>query len=326
VDEATGEERWTNWVTDWQSRVVMSPTGKFLVVTGDQESPWTLLNVTNGKVRTCPMVEHNNPHVVVAAFTPCEQQFATGGEDGVLIIWNVGRGEAVHCMHIADGVRIASLSFSLDGTRLASGHSDGLISVWDVATGALLHTFEAHSRYVHSVQFSPIQPRLLASAGNDKRIRLWDVDSGDIIHTFDGGGFAVFSPDGHTIAVIRDGTDDCELLLIDLKSGTGKHNWIGHANTIYSASFSPDGTKIATCSGDVKMGVCIVWDSSSGARLSSIRTTNKIISVSWGRDLVQEIERKKEAFMMGYHESLGAGSRIRGLELETIRMILDQLT
>ena len=88
------------------------------------------------------------------------------------------------------------------------------------------------------------------------------------------------------------------------------------------AERSPDGSKFASGSNN---GTCKVWDSSTGALLRTIDVLpNSRLSVSWGCDWVRDTQRG-EAFAMGQHPRLGAGSRVLALEVGVVRMILDRV-
>jgi WD40 repeat protein len=254
------------------------------------------------------------------AFSPCGQRLATGSEDTTVILWEAQTGKAEHVLQGHTHI-VSSLSFSADGAWLASGSWDGSIRVWD-ASGALLRTMVQAHNLVLGVQFCPTDGRRLASVGYDTILKHWDIDR-DIdseLH-FDGEGrrFALLSPDGHTIATGCPRTND--VLLIDTATMAIRLRLVAHLREVYSASFSVDGSKLASGSID---DTCKVWDSSTGALLNTIEIPGWNYSVWWGRDWVQEKQRSV-AFAMGHHPRLGAGSQVLGLDEELLRMILDRV-
>jgi len=192
----------------------------------------------------CPVVAHTEV-LHSLAFSPCGQRLATGSEDCAVILWDAQTGEAERRLQGASRqrVQIYSLSFSADGARLASSSGDRVsgdaaILMWDVTTGALLRTTPGRPS---RLQFSPTEFFLLASTGGSK-IFLWDVDSGKILSGFRrcrqlaGRQFAVFSPDGRTIAT-RCATRAGEVLLVDAESGTERVRMVDQEATVLCASF-----------------------------------------------------------------------------------------
>mmetsp|Transcript_1872 Transcript_1872/g.4365 ORF Transcript_1872/g.4365 Transcript_1872/m.4365 type:complete len:102 (+) Transcript_1872:95-400(+) len=98
--------------------------------------------------------------------------------------------------------------------------------------------------------------------------------------SFEGCYFAVFSPDGRTIATASDTTND--VLLVNAESGELRLRLVGHQQRASSACFvGRDGGKVASGSSD---GTCKVWDSTSGELLNTIVVGVTVQSVAWGRE------------------------------------------
>ena len=143
-----------------------------------------------------------------------------------------------------------SLSFSCDGALLAGGSYAGPIRIWDATMGALLRTIPAaEAHLLGSVHFSATKSRLLTTGGGYD-IGLWDVDSGDKVGSIEGRRFAVFSPDGRTIATACPITLR-EVRVVDVESGALRSTTRGHENFLSShegylsaASFSVDTLKM----------------------------------------------------------------------------------
>ena len=99
----------------------------------------------------------------------------------------------------------------------------------------------------------------------------------------------------------------------------------GHPSLVKAASWSVDGSMLASCSMD---GTCKVWDTSTGNPLRTFENLQDksrfILSMSWGRDWVQDTERIM-VLAMGHHLRLGAGSQLLELDEELLRMILDRV-
>jgi len=349
VDEATGEVRWTVEAHGEDSviEVAMSPNGGFVASVGGAEENWKLWDVASGDVwmagarhgtgacicevdevgdrvfqEGCPVRAHKEG-LDALTFSPCGQRLASGDNQGAVILWDAQTGRAERRMETGSGVM--SLSFSFCGARLASEHEDHSIHVWDVSfsgPGALLRTIQNESLFAACLHFSPADSRTLASVStvsNNDLVRVWDVDSGEMIRSFAGKSFAVFSPDGRTIASASTG-GACDVLLTNSDTGALRLRLVGHEGYVLRASFSvDDGSKLASVSSD---GTCKVWDSSTGALLRSIAVGASLRSVSWGRDWVRDTQRGV-AFAMGHHPRLGESSRVLELDAGVVRMILD---
>jgi len=246
VDGATGEGKWAVQAyfpgTDSRSRVAMSPgDGKFVASVGFDDGRWKLWDSASGAVHRvgathdgtgactctmptredgCPVVAHTGG-ICAVAFTPCGQTFATGGQDGAVIMWDVQTGAVEY--RLQGGSSCCSVSFSAEGARLASGHADCSIRVWDAKRGVILRTIPAaHVSFMTSVNFSPINDRILVTKGGDSHIHVWDIESGEKVRSMAGLAFAAFSPvlspDGRTVAIAstRDARD---VHLVDVESG-----------------------------------------------------------------------------------------------------------
>jgi len=341
VDEATGEVKWAVQAHSLNARVqvAMSPNGRFVASVGFPDVDCKIWDAASGKFHRV-VATHNGADADIeglsaVAFSPCGQRLATRGSNGAVILWDVRTGQAEHRMQGEAGHSTA-IAFSADGARVASGTGHTSIDVFDATTGAWLRTIEEEENFVLCVSFSPTAISMLATATPDDAIHVWDIGSGELIREIARcSRIAIFSPDGRTIATSGPFGHDVEglhmgdVLLIDADSGEMRFRMVGHTNAVWMASWSVDGSKLASGGGD---GTCKVWDSTTGALLRTIEFEDefgdfgddKLESVAWGRDWVWDT-RRAMAFAMGQHPRLGAGSRVLALEAGVVRMILDRV-
>ena len=348
VDEATGAVKWAVQAHaggNWRASVAMSSDGRLVASVGLDDEHWKLWDAASGAVlrvgarhdgtgacsckvtdadgrllhEGCPVVAHTS-QVRKVALSPCGNRIATGGLDSTVILWDARTGAAEHLL--GHSQEITSISFSAKGEWLASGSRDGSIRVWDVPTGVLSRTIQEPHKTLKitmvSLHFSPTKKCTLFSIESAGTIRMWDIDSGERKGGMFGGAFATCSPDGRTIATAN-APGGRDLQLIDAESESFRFRMVGHTREVQSACFSQDGSRLASGSSD---GTCKVWDSSTGALLRTIPVGRPVLSVVWGRDWERDT-LIGEAFAMGQHPRLGAGSQVLAFEAGVVKMILD---
>jgi len=112
-----------------------------------------------------------------------------------------------------------------------------------------------HKGQVFDVAFSPDGEFLATGSYGENGTRLWNTATGELIATLDGIAPA-FSRDGHVLMTISNKT-------VKLWNSTGqlKLTLTGHKGNITAATFSPDGTQLATGSED---GTVKIWNTVTG--------------------------------------------------------------
>jgi WD40 repeat protein len=142
---------------------------------------------------------------------------ASGGEDGVVKLWDARTGRMLFAFEGHAGA-VRAVAFSPDGKTLASGGEDGTVRLWDAKTGKAPGTLEGHAAGVCALAFSP-GGRILATAGLwGKTVRLWDPKTRKALAILEGHTAGVralaFSPDGKTLASAG---EDRTILLWDVR-------------------------------------------------------------------------------------------------------------
>ena len=226
--------------------VEFSPDGKLIAVTGGykkQEPVVELRNAVTGQI-VASLTGHAS-YATSVAFSPDGATLATGSEDRLIKLWDVGAGrERLTMKGHANAVR--TVTFSHDGVRLVSNGLDDRARVWDVKSGTQLLEFESYA----PAKFSP-DGRLIATGGANHFVKLLDAFTGREIlslrgHSGDLRAIA-FSPDGMRLASAG---EDQTIRVWDAETGAELLALKGHTGRVLSLAFSHDGRLLVSSSKD----------------------------------------------------------------------------
>lgn len=178
----------------------------------------------------------------------------SGSDDNIIHVWDPESGREVRAL-TGHSDLVQSLAFSPDGRRALSGSDDNSVRLWDLETGKEIRRLEGHSDTVASVAFAATG-RWILSGGSDKTARIWDPESGRELRKFTSHetwvNSVAYSPDGRRILTgcggeIVDGQfthgPDTFLHLWDVASSQEIARLEGHAASVTSVAFSPDGQR-----------------------------------------------------------------------------------
>ena len=106
----------------------------------------------------------------------------SGGDDGLIRLWNLEKKTEVFCLSpYKKGLNhlfpVFSVAFSADGHLALSGGDDAKVHVWDLAHRQRLHILEGHARAVVFVSFCSNDLYAL-SQSTDDTMRVWDLERG----------------------------------------------------------------------------------------------------------------------------------------------------
>ena len=237
-------------------------------------------------------------------FSPDGKYLATGAEDRVIRLWDIGNKKIKSSFH-GHEQDIYSLDFSPNGNTIASGSGDRTVRIWDLDkpgnTPLLILEIEDG---VTTVALSN-DGRLVAAGSLDRSVRVWDCETGSKLEVLDGqDGHAdsvysvAFSPTGHELV---SGSLDRTIKMWSLSppppalrgqfgsqssstqpKGSGKciRTFEGHVDFVLSVALTPDEAWVL--SGSKDRGVQF-WDPQTGApQLYLQGHRNSVISVAPG--------------------------------------------
>lgn len=262
--------------------------------------------------------------VVSVSFAADGERLASAGLEGSIRVWDPRSGEAILTIHHPLQGGIKSVAYTHQDQYLVSGGDRGRVDLWDGTTGLHLREFLGHSGMVHAVAVSAVCGRVV-SAGDDLSVRIWDVTGHDKAV---GYGKAVGLGKGVATSLVlpgHDGIGDEEMPCIcdadaeDAELRRDNCPCPGHREAVQSLALSHDGRTVASGGKDTSWRL---WDVDTRALLQSSSASAHVNSVALGRDFVRE--RRFAAFAMGQLQRLGAGSPVRGLHPEVVRMVLEE--
>jgi WD40 repeat protein len=108
---------------------------------------------------------------------PNGQRIATGGEDGVVRIWDTETGNLQREL-TGPTDDVLCVLFSPNGRWLTAGGLDTQIYVWDMDEQSGPKSLDGHTGWVTSLAFSSTS-ELLLSGSLDANMRLWNVETGE---------------------------------------------------------------------------------------------------------------------------------------------------
>jgi WD40 repeat protein len=286
--------------------VSFSSDGK-LLASGGEDTTIKIWKPSGARVLTIakqpgrPQAGHDLA-VLSLSFSPDNQVLASGSADNTVRLWTVAEGRQLTKLEGHSNI-VRAVKFSLDGRLLISGGDDYTIKLWQIdrwidqsqaieqARGTLLTTLQGHISAVSGLGFSS-DGQTIVSASWDRTLRLWsrrgvlwDVLNGQMNRLWT----VVYSPSGKNLATGGE-TGAIELWNLDWNSeGTLQRTLIGHKNTVFDLSFSPDRPErqlLASASAD---NTIRLWSLADGKTIHTLTANNQTddtayVSVSFSPD------------------------------------------
>jgi WD40 repeat protein len=260
-----------------------SPDGRHLAFYTDMsKSTVQILDATSFKQQN--FYKGHSEWVTAVAWSPDGRKVASSSHDKTVQIWDSRKGKHLFS-YKGHNQRVNTVAWSPDGSRLASGSTDKTAQVWDARTGHILLCYSGHTDAVNTLAWSPDGSKL-ASGGylDDGTLQVWDSRTGNCFFSYNTGGFGgvtniKWSPDGNKIS--SNFWNNTEIL--DVYTGQSYFSRIGHADNVKAMVWSPDGTRIATCS-EYRDKVQ-VWNALTGQYLYSYTGhSENVNAVTWSPD------------------------------------------
>ena len=185
----------------WTQSAAVSYDGGFIATsTPNDTHVW---HANGGSAGTLAGGPFSTDNVICQAFSTDGQQIATGTEDGILCVWNVGTVEEGTSRAATQGPPY-SLAFTPDGKQVVVGRLGGTVQLLDTSTGhELLKIQEEDKEHVWPKAAVSLNGDLIASTRNDEMLiwtRTGDTFTEPLIHSDDQQIWCVaFSPDSNDL-------------------------------------------------------------------------------------------------------------------------------
>ncbi|GIL15523.1 MAG: hypothetical protein BroJett039_06960 [Chloroflexota bacterium] len=178
----------------WEKAISTARNGSLIAVGGNE-----IRLLSPPSFQTIKEWEPGTFGVNDVAFHPDGQFLAAVGAGDTVEIWDI-EGNLVSSFEGPAGPRIASVSFSRDGTLLAAGSVNGQVRIWRTSNFQLINTLATGD--ANSLAFS-VDNSLLA-VGGAREVQLWSVSTGELVVNLSGFTHSIqtltFSPNGDYLA------------------------------------------------------------------------------------------------------------------------------
>jgi WD40 repeat protein/serine/threonine protein kinase len=226
------------------------------------------------------------------AFNPVRNQWASGAEDGSIVLWKQPLGDKIVLK--GDARWVQAVAFNRAGDMLASGAADGVVDLWNLDDLKKPRTLKAHDDAVRGVSFQT-DGKLLATAGNDRQVHLWDTALGTKIQSLPHQAPVLAVAFQPRESVIATACADRVIRLWDAKTGQPIRELRGHTHAVTCLTFSPDGKRLVSGSDDSTLKI---WDPTTGQETLTLRghtqgltgvafnpSANRLASSSWDQTI-----------------------------------------
>jgi WD40 repeat protein len=233
--------------------------------TTGKDSPWLRLRTrfpeSEALVRALPA---DNQWAFGCAIDAAGSLAASVGADGVVKLWDLGRGELRFELPQPHGIA-TGCAVSPDGTLVCATSADGTARIWDTEDGTERATLQGHRDSANACALGP-DGRLLVSVGSDGTLRFWNTETAvqtAVLTAHDGVVSAcAVSPDGSlVVSAGRDGA----VKVWDAATARLQVSWLGQYPVLACAA-GPAGT-VAAGYAD---GTLRLWDVAGGSERARI--------------------------------------------------------
>lgn len=183
---------------------------------------------------------HNHGVTAIAATSDC-QKIVSGGHEGEIRIWRIGRQTQIMEGSLKEHrSRVSDVKINAADTQAVSSSFDGSTIIWDIVNCTrIMCLFE--STMFKQVLYHPDESQVLTT-GSNRKITYWDCFDGQAIRMLDGSETGEI----HALAITESGEhfvsggQDKLVKLWDYDEGICYYKGVGHSGEITKICISPD--------------------------------------------------------------------------------------
>ncbi len=212
------------------------------------------------------------------------------GDVNAIYVRDAGTGDQKAILRGHEKI-VYSGAFSHDGSRIVTTSADNTARIWNASTGKEIVIFHG-TDLAFKATFNQDGTRVLTIGFNHPDATIWDATTGLVTAVLKNVSDASFSKDGLQIVTVSSVQDDYVVSVWNSLSGKKIQELHGHSDTVLSASFNPDGSQIATASGD---NTARVWYVATGQIIATLQHQDVVNYVAFSSDgsrvLTKELDR-----------------------------------
>lgn len=216
--------------------VVFDALGKILIAANQNGQIYFWDVGKDPELRNSHMMDCQETLVRTIAIHPNGQIIASGGDDGIVRLYQFPSGELIYELP-GQTNWIRKIIFSSDGELIACSTEDGKVQVWSLENRERLNLFDEHDGRVWEIAFAP-DGKTIVSGSDDQQIKLWNLAANRCVTTLKGYTCKLravaFSPDGKWLASAG---DDQIIRLWNMEADNCWNELPGHIGRVWSLSF-----------------------------------------------------------------------------------------